>query len=170
MAGDRNMRPKRPTHDLLDQVRIMRDGDTATIDHADPNLSGAHISIGPGIATMTDADIVEVYNGILDSQWALLEEWDKTVIEEPPGEPQIDFHENSDQWAPRGDVLRCIIDDGGPDGEVTIHIDDQKLSLREFGRLLAVHAGWGMRIVFVPEEFVTESPKVKIRKSSGRKR
>jgi hypothetical protein len=167
---DWNMRPKRPTHVLLDQVRITRDGESATIDHADPKLSGAHITIGPGIATMTDADIVEMYNDILDSQWALLEEWDKTVIEEPAGEPQIDFHENSDQWSPRGDVLRCIIDDGGPDGEATIHIDDQELSLREFGRLLAVHAGWGMRIVFVPEEFVTESPKVKIRKSSGRKR
>ena len=24
------------------------------------------------------------------------------------------------QWVPRGDVLRCIIDDGGPNGEVTI--------------------------------------------------
>ena len=61
-------------------------------------------------------------------------------------------------------MLRCIIDDGGPEGEVTIHIDDQELSLREFGRLLRVHAGWGMRIAFVPEEFVTENPTVKVRK------
>ena len=38
------------------------------------------------------------------------------------------------------------------------------MSLTEFGRLLAVHAGWGMRIAFVPEEFVTENPKVKVRK------
>ena len=83
---------------------------------------------------------------------------------EPPGEKQIGYHENSDQWVPRGDVLRCIIDDGGPNGEVTIRIDDQELSLREFGRLLSVHAGWGMRIAFVPEEFVTENPTVKIRK------
>ena len=56
---------------------------------------------------------------------------------------------------PRGDVLRCIIDDGGPNGEVVISIDDQELSLREFGRMLAVHAGWGMRIAFVPEEFIS---------------
>jgi hypothetical protein len=122
------MRPKRPTHVLIDQVRITRDGDIATIDHSDPNLSGAHITIGPAIATMTDADIVKVYNDILDSQWALLQNWDKTVVEEPPGEPQIDYHETSDQWAPRGDVLRCIIHDAGPNGEVTIHIDDQELS------------------------------------------
>jgi len=89
---------------------------------------------------------------------------------QPPGEKQMDYHENSDQWVPRGDVLRCIIDDGGPDGEVTIHIDDQELSLAEFGRLLRVHAGSGMRIAFVPEEFISENPKVEIRKPKRRKR
>jgi hypothetical protein len=119
---------------------------------------------------MTDREIIDVFNGILDSQHRLLTEWDQTVIEEPLGEEQIDYHENSDQWVPRGDVLRCIIDDGGPEGEVTIHIDDQELSLREFGRLLRVHAGWGMRIAFVPEEFVTDNPTVKIRKPQKRKR
>ena len=66
-------------------------------------------------------------------------------------------------------MLGCIIDDGGPDGEVTIHIDDKELSLAEFGRLLTVHAGWGMRIAFVPEEFVTENPTVKVRKRQPRK-
>ena len=161
------MRPKKPTHVLIDQVRITREGNDAIIDHADANLFGACIT---GIATMTDAEIVEMYNQILDSQWALLEAWDKTVVEEPPGEKQIDYHENSDQWVQRGDVLRCIIDDGGPDGEVVIHIDDQELSLREFGRLLRVHAGWGMRIAFVPEEFVTENPKVNVRNLERRKR
>ena len=100
------MRPKKPTHVLIDQVRIAREGNDAIIDHADANLSGARIT---GIATMTDAEIVEMYNQILDSQWALLEAWDKTVVEEPPGEKQIDYHENSDQWVPRGDVLRCTI-------------------------------------------------------------
>ena len=63
-------------------------------------------------------------------------------------------------------MLRCIIDDGGPDGEVLIHIDDQELSLREFGRLLRVHA---MRIAFVPEEFITENPTVKVGRPQRRK-
>jgi hypothetical protein len=164
------MRPKKPTHILIDQVRITREGNDAIIDHADANLSGARIAMGPGIATMSDADIVEMYNDILDSQWALLEAWDKTVVEEPPDEKQIDYHENSDQRVPRGDVLRCIIDDGGPNGEVIIHVDDQELSLAEFGRLLGVHAGWGMRTAFVPEEFISENPKVEIRKPKRRKR
>jgi hypothetical protein len=160
------MRLKKPTHVLIDQVRITREGNDAIIDHADESLSGARLT---GIATMTDAEVVEMYNQILDSQWALLEAWDKTVVEEPPGERQIDYRQNSDQWVPRGDVLRCIIDDGGPDGEVVIHLDDQELSLGEFGRLLRVHAGWGMRIAFVPEEFVRENPKVKVRKPERRK-
>ena len=109
------MRPKRPTHVLIDQVRVTREGNDAIIDHADANLSGARIAIGPGIATMTDADIVEMYSDIIVAQWGLLEAWDKTVVEEPPGEKQIDYHEDSDQWVPRGDVLRCIIDDAqGP--------------------------------------------------------
>ena len=70
---------------------------------------------------------------------------------------------------PRGDVLRCIIDVGGPEGEVTIHIDD-KNSLAEFGRMLRVHAGWEMRIALVPEEFISENPKIEIRKPWRRKR
>ena len=50
---------------------------------------------------MSDADIVEMYNEILDAQWRLLHQWDKTAVEEPPGEKQIDYHENSDQWVSR---------------------------------------------------------------------
>lgn len=104
------------------------------------------------------------------AQERLLLGWNKTVIEIPPGKRQIEYHKGSDQWVPRGDVLRCIIDDGGPDGEVTIHIDKKELSLDEFGRLLRVHAGWGMRIAFVPEEFVTENPKIEVREPKKRNR
>jgi hypothetical protein len=153
------MRIKKPTRVSIEQVRITREGNDAIVDHAEAGISGAHLTIGPEIAAMTDADIVDLYNGILESQHRLLAEWDKTVIEEPPGEKQTDYHENSDQWVPRGDVLRCIIDDSGPEGEVIIHIDDKELSLAEFGRMLTVHAGWGMRIAFVPEEFISDNPR-----------
>jgi hypothetical protein len=164
------MRLRKPTCVLIDQVRITREGNDAIIDHADAGISGTRITVGPDIATMTDREIIDVFNGILAAQERLLAAWHKTVIEEPLGEKQIDYHENSDQWVPRGDVLRCIIDDGGPEGEVTIHIDDKELSLAEFGRMLRVHAGWGMRIAFVPEEFISENPKVEIRKPKWRKR
>jgi len=63
---------------------------------------------------------------------------------------------------PRGDVLRCYIEDN-EDGEAVIHIDDHELSLRDFGRLLTVHAGWGMRISFVDEDSIYEEPEVIVR-------
>jgi hypothetical protein len=50
------------------------------------------------------------------------------------------------------------------------YADSVELSLAEFGRMLRVHAGWGMRIAFVPEEFISENPKVEIRKPKRRKR
>jgi len=164
------MRLKKPTRAIIDQVRITREGNDAIIDYADSGIAGTRLTIGPDLATMTDRDIIDVFNGILAAQERILAACDKTVTEEPPGEKQIDYHEDSDQWVPRGDVLRCIIDDAGQNGEVTIHIDDQELSLAEFGRLLRVHAGWGMRIAFVPEEFISENPMVEIRKPKRRKR
>ncbi len=37
------------------------------------------------------------------------------------------------------------------------------IPLQEFGRLLVTHAGWGMRIAFVPNEMVEEEPEVQVR-------
>ena len=163
------MRSKKPIRARIDQVHITRDGDDAIVEYVDPGISNARLTIGPAIRAMTDLEILDVLNGVVTSQERLLADWNRTVIEMPPGERQIDYHRESDQWAPRADVLRCIVDDGGPDGEITIYIDDKELSLHEFGRLLLVHAGWGMRIAFVPEELVTENPKVEIRKPRTRK-
>ena len=52
---------------------------------------------------------------------------------------------------------------GNSEGEAVICIDDKELSLREFGRLLTVDAGWGMRIAFVPDDLIEEEPKVEVR-------
>ena len=66
------MRLKKSTRVSIEQVRITREGDGAIVDHADAGISGAHLAIGPEIATMTDAEIVDLYNGILESQHRLL--------------------------------------------------------------------------------------------------
>ena len=50
------MRPKRPTHILIDQVRITREGGDAIIDHANANLSGARVVIGPLYLTFSSAE------------------------------------------------------------------------------------------------------------------
>jgi hypothetical protein len=43
--------------------------------------------------------------------------------------------------------------------------------LAEFGKLLRYYAGWSMRIAFVPEERVTENPKIVVRDpKKGRRR
>ncbi|MEA1928811.1 MAG: hypothetical protein U9N73_11455 [Candidatus Auribacterota bacterium] len=59
---------------------------------------------------------------------------------------------------PRGHLLKCEISDGGPDGECTVTIDDRELSLQEFGRCLTTFAGWGMRIIFVPDDEMDKPP------------
>jgi hypothetical protein len=45
-------------------------------------------------------------------------------------------------------------------GEAVIFIDDQELSLAEFGRLLTTYATWGMRVVLVPDDRVNEKPEI----------
>jgi hypothetical protein len=59
------MRLKKPPHVLIDQVRITREGNDAIIDHADAGIAGTRFTIGPYIATMTDREIIDVFNGIV---------------------------------------------------------------------------------------------------------
>jgi hypothetical protein len=157
------MRKRKPIPAVIDQVRITRDGNDAIIEYADPTVSDTRLTIAPQIKTMTDRDIVDVFNGVMAAQAKLLADWDRTVVEIPPGRPQMEFHKDSEQWIPRGEVLRCIVDDGGPEGEAIILIDDKEFSPAEFGQLLKFYAGWGMRIAFVPEELVAENPKFVVR-------
>jgi hypothetical protein len=151
-------RRKRPIQAVLGQVRITRDGNDAIIEYADSKISDTRLTIGPQIKKMTDKDIVDIFNGVMAAQEKLLADWDRTVSEISPGRPQIELRKDIDQLVPLAEVLRCCVDDGGPDGEVTIHIDDRELSLAEFGQLIKYYAGWGMRVTFVPEERVTENP------------
>ena len=46
---------------------------------------------------------------------------------------------------------------------LNLHIDDHELSWGEFGRLLTTHAGWGMRIVFVPDDELHLTPRIGVR-------
>lgn len=147
----------------LDEVHISRSGDTAIIRFLDEGLSTVHLRVGNTLRNMSDAEIVEAYNDGVIAQQMLAEE-EYVAIEVPQGEPQIAYDEDAGQWAPRGDVLRCLIDDGGPGHQPIIQVDDQALSLEEFGRLLTMHAGWGMRLCFVPADEVETRPRVEIRK------
>lgn len=157
------MRMKKPYIAALDQVKISRQEEYGIIEYVEPNVYTVHLRIGPEVQRMSDLEILDRHNEILQIQQALASQYDHIAVEVPVGRPQIEYRERAGQWTARGDVLRCVIDDGGPDGEAVIYIDDQELSLQDFGRLLITHAGWGMRIVFVPEDEIDGEPEIVVR-------
>jgi hypothetical protein len=158
------MRLKRPHVATLEEVTITRNGEDAIIEYADQRIGPTHFRLGPEVQLMTDGDILDHWNACVHGM-AGSRRVRHVAVEMPPGRPQIRYFERGDQSTPRGDVLRCEIDDGGPGGEPIIHIDDRELSWREFGRLLTTHAGWGMRIVFVPDDELDEEPRIEIREA-----
>lgn len=157
------MRLKRPYVATLDQVRITRAADEAVIEYAEAGVWTTHFKLGDEVHKMTDQEILDRFNEMLEASERLREEYEHVAIEIPPGKPQIEYSERGYQWTPRGDVLRCVVSDGGPDNEPIIYIDDHELSWTEFGRLLTTYAGWGMRIVFVPDDETDLEPRIEVR-------
>jgi hypothetical protein len=157
------MRYKKPRTATLDEVIISRKGEYADIEFLEPGISGMNLKLGPKVKTMTDRQILNAFNKTVRAMEEMRREYVHRPVEIPAGKPQIRYFTAGDQWVPRGDVLRCVIEDGGPDGEATIWIDDRELSLREFGRMLTAHAGWGMRIVFVPDDEIENVHPIEIR-------
>jgi len=155
---------KRKTRYLvrLDEVTVTRQGETAIVDYKEKGLPGTHLTIGPEIESMTDAEIVELYNDTLRAEAELAANYKHVVVEVPLGSPQIKYFTDADQWVPRGKVLRCEIHDSD-DGQLVVVIDDHELSLAEFGRMLVTYAGWGMRIEFVPDDRTQHRPKLEVR-------
>ena len=157
------MRLKRPCVATLDQVRITRESDGAIIEYAEEGVSTTHFKLGDQVHKMTDQEILDRFNEGIEATQRLRDEYEHVAIEIPPGKPQIEYFEKGYQWTPRGDVLRCVVSDGGPDNEPIIHIDDHDLTWREFGRLLTTYAGWGMRIIFVPDDDTDLEPRIEVR-------
>lgn len=156
------MRKRRPEVASLDAVRITRDGDDAVIEYRDASIAVTHFHIGPSLDGMSDAEVLAEFNALLAAQAAEAVDYEHVALEIPPGQPQVRYFPAGDQWVPRGGVLRCVIDDSGPDGQPIIHVDDQELSLDAFGRLLATYAGWGMRIAFVPDDALDVPPEIQL--------
>jgi len=156
------MRKRRPPVASLDQVRIRREGNDAIIDFRDPTIATTHFRIGPSVHRLSDQQILTRFNKIVTAEQKAARPRRYVAIEIPPGRPQVRYVPAAEQWAPRGGVLRCVIDDSGPDGEAVVHVDDRSFSLPEFGRLLCTYAGWGMRITFVPEERLAVAPRVEV--------
>jgi hypothetical protein len=155
------MRKRRPPVARLADVTIRREGDEAIIDFRDPAIATTHFHVGTALHRLTDQQILDQFNEIVDAERRAAGRR-HVALEIPVGRPQIRYYGIADQWVPRGGVLRCVIDDSGPDGEAIIHVDDQPLSLAEFGRLLCTYAGWGLRITFVPEDALATAPRITV--------
>jgi hypothetical protein len=111
---------------------------------------------------MRDQEIVDLHNEYLRNDGRQVDEDRQVAFEVPLGSAQIEYFARCDQWVPRSRVLRCLIKDV-EDGRLVVKIDGQKLGLKQFGKLLATHEGWGMRIEFVPEDEVHRRPRLEVR-------
>ena len=158
----RRMKPKERYIARLDEVTITREGDSAVIRYKEEGILTTHLKIGPEIAGMSDEAILELFNDTLRAQAKLAAEYKHVAVEVPLGSPQIKYFARSYQWCPRGGVLRCLVEDN-ENGQWVVEIDDQKLSLEEFGRMLTTYAGWGMRIEFVPDDQLHRRPALEVR-------
>jgi hypothetical protein len=116
---------------------------------------------------MSDAEILLLFNQTSAAEIRNRDELGEYVaIEVPVGSPQVAYSPGTvNQRSPRGGVLRCYIEDGGgEDGLLPmVYVDDQEFSWDDFGRMLCTYAGWGMRIVFVPDDELEKEPKVVVR-------
>lgn len=137
--------------------------DEAIIEFVESGTSSTNLVIGPDVARMTEREILDMYNDVVRAQEKAIAEYEHVAVEIPPGSPQIRYSARGDQWVPRGDVLRCYVTGSSTDDDAVIEIDDQDLTLRDFGRLLDTYAGWGMRICFVPEDDLEHEPEIEVR-------
>lgn len=156
------MKPKERYIARLDEVTITREVDSAVIRYKEAGILTTHLKIGPEIAGMSDEAILELFNDTLRAQAKLAAEYKHVAVEVPLGSPQIKHFARGEQWCPRGGVLRCLVEDD-ENGQLVVGIDDQELSLQEFGRMLTTYAGWGMRIEFVPDDQLHRRPALEVR-------
>lgn len=139
------------------EVTIKRTGETAIIDFLDQSLGGTHLTIGPEIAAMSDADILRLYNDIALVQQGVIADFQPTEMQE--GLPQIGIDPHYKELTIYSQTLRCEVTGGDTADDLIIEIDDKKLTWSELGKLVSPYMGWGMRIQFLAAEQLANPPK-----------
>ncbi len=160
------MRFKKPYIASLNQVTIKREAEYAVIDYVEPEVGGVHLKIGPEVQKMTDEEILSLHNEILETQAEMAAGYEHVAVEIPLGKPQLRWFYEGGYWTPRGDVLRCEISED-EERETVIYIDDTELSIYEFGQVLSVFNGWGMRITIVPDDELDREPEIEVREPNN---
>ena len=149
------------------EVKITRNGDTADINYSDTAMgAGMSLKVGPKLAKMTDLEVIEMHNDMVLEMQELREEHPFIAVEITEGKPQIEYSKRCNQWSARGDILRCYIESSEDSGHIpVIEIDGKRLSWPEFGKLVSSHEGWGMRVMFVPDDEIDKTPAIAIQES-----
>ena len=159
--------PRRPHVASPDEVRITRDGDAAIIEYADPNVAATNFIIGKKkLDKMNDAQVLRMWNRHIRTRDELMAEYEHICVEIPLGKPQVKYEELSDQWVPRGDVVRGRILGSMGDQDLDeefITIDNRDFTIREFVRMVSTFSAWGMRIAFVPDDELHEQPEIVVK-------
>jgi hypothetical protein len=96
------MRKRDPSVASLDQVRITRDGDTAIIEYADPEVATTYMKYGTRLAGMTDQDVLDDFNEGLIAMEQYRAEHPYVAVEIPLGKPQINYSGNAPSGSPAG--------------------------------------------------------------------
>lgn len=161
-------KPRRPHVASPDEVKITRDGDDAIFEYADPKITTTHLKVGKEkLAQMTDEELLAYWNEHVEATDEFMRSHSLTLTEIPVGKPQVEYSERSDQWVPRGHVIRAVLlyDSAiEPDlEEPFVSIDDRDFTVREFMRMVGTFGGWGMRIAFVGDTDIHEKPRIKVR-------
>lgn len=160
--GPSRSRPYRhPFVATLDQVHISRDGEDAIIEYRDPEVWTTQLKVGPQIDGLSDQEVLDMHNEMVEAARARREENPYAATEVPPGSPQLEFDEGFAQWRLRGEVLRARIDDR--EEWVQLDVDGQSLNMEELQQLLAVYSGWGLRLVIVPDDEIERQPTIVVR-------
>jgi hypothetical protein len=144
------------------KVRVERQGDTAILTPNDDNMAVSHLQLGPQLASMSDEEILDRFNEVIEAQERLALERPYVALEVPPSRPQIRVFPDTGLGVPRGGVVRCVVDTD-EDGQAIVYVDEGELTQVEFGRMVATYAGWDMRIEFTPEDASERRPRLEIR-------
>lgn len=156
------LRLRRPPQSKIDQVHISRKGEYAIIEHANPAYGAVNLKLGPKINTLTNRQILEMFNDVIAAQEASIADPANRPIEIPKGRPQIEWLKDLQQWSARGHVLKCEVSDD-EDGNLVVYVDDNELDAEAFLQLIRPFAGWGMRITFMDESQIHDEPDVILR-------
>jgi hypothetical protein len=156
---------RRPHVASPDEVRITREGDAAIIEYGDPDIATTHFTIGADkLATMTDADILEMWNEGVQARDEFRRSLTFVATEVPVGQPQLELSDLDGELVVRGQIVRCVIEDRPDSAEdVFVSVDGRDLTLLQFAKMVGSYTGWGMRIEIVPDDELHLRPKRRVR-------